>query len=166
MWLMDNSAAMVISGGRRIASGIRPSAIISEIFTDALTAGRITAGQAMIASATIPELYTTAIKAIGDSIDVSANTTIRLLIATNDLIRAWYTFSEEGMRVGKTGSTYATLTDDTGFHILQKDEIIGSFAKRQLAAESVRVGPVNRTGPAVVMRRSPKDGIAFVTEET
>lgn len=142
------------------------SAIISEIFTDALTAGSITAGQAMIASATIPELYTTSIKAIGDSIDVSANTTIRLLIATNDLIRAWYTFSEEGMRVGKTGSTYATLTDDTGFHILQKDEIIGSFAKRQLAAESVRVGPVNRTGPAVVMRRSPKGGIAFVTEET
>jgi hypothetical protein len=56
------------------------SAIITEIFTDALTAGKITAGQAMIASATIPELYTTAIKAIGDSIDLTANTTIRLLL--------------------------------------------------------------------------------------
>ena len=69
------------------------------------------------------------------------------------------------MRVGKDGSTYATLTDDTGFHILQNEEKIGSFAKRQLAAESVRVGPVKATGPAVVMRRSPKGGIAFVTED-
>jgi len=143
------------------------SAILSEIFTDALTAGKITAGQAMIASATIPELYTTAIKAIGDSIDISANTTIQLLIATNDLIRAWYTFTEDGMRVGKQGSTYATLTDDTGFHILQLNEIIGSFAKRQLAAESIRVGPVNglTAGRRVVMRGTSSGGVAFVAED-
>ena len=143
------------------------SAIVSEIFTDALTAGRITAGQAMIASATIPELYTTAIKAIGNSIDISANTTIQLLIATNELIRAWYTFTEDGMRVGKQGSTYATLTDDTGFHILQLNEIIGSFAKRQLAAESIRVGPVNTLAAVrrVILRGTASGGVVFVAED-
>lgn len=140
------------------------SAVVSEILTDAMTAGSITAGQALIASATAPELYTTAIKAIGDSIDLSANGTIRLLIATNDMIRAWYTFTEDGMKVGKAGSAYATLTDDTGFHILQTDEIIGSFAKRQLKTESIRVGPVAQTGQSVVLRRSPSGGVAFVAE--
>lgn len=141
------------------------SATISDIFTDALNAGKITAGQAMIASATIPELYTTAITALGNSIDITANSTIQLLIATNDLIRAWYTFTEDGMRVGKKGSTYATLTDDTGFHILQLNEIIGSFAKRQLTAEAIRVGPVNATGPHIVMRGAPDGGIVFVRED-
>lgn len=55
-------------------------AIIAEIFTRALVAGKITAGEAMIASATIPELYTTSIKAIGDSLDFSAIESINLSI--------------------------------------------------------------------------------------
>ena len=140
------------------------SAIITEIFTDALNAGKITAGQAMIASASIPELYTTAITALGNNIDITANSTIQLLIGTNELIRAWYTFTEDGMRVGKAGSTYSTLTDDTGFHVLQLGEKIGSFAKRQLAAETVRVGRVDTPDSRIVLREAPDGGLAILPE--
>ena len=54
-------------------------AIFGEILTDALTADKITANDALLASATIPVLYTTAITSIGDSIDISANSSITLL---------------------------------------------------------------------------------------
>lgn len=141
------------------------SAIITEIFTDALTAGKITAGQAMIASATVPELYTTAIKAIGDSIDLTANTTIRLLLATNDLVRAWFTFTDDGMTFGKSGSTYSTRVDDVGFHVLQLGETIASINRRQVNAEAFRIGKVSATDPRIILREAPDGGAMFVREE-
>lgn len=55
------------------------SAVINQILTTALAAEKITAADALIASATIPALYATAIKAIGDTIDISANRSITLL---------------------------------------------------------------------------------------
>lgn len=56
------------------------SAVINSILTTALSAEKITAADAMIASATIPALYATTIKAIGDSLDLSANKSISLLV--------------------------------------------------------------------------------------
>ena len=149
-----------MNGGNILGS----SAVIAEILTDSLTAGKITAGQALIASAEIPELYTTAINAIGNSIDITANSTIQLLIANDEQLRAWLTFSENGMQIGKAGSTYSTLTDDTGFHIQQLGEKIGSFAKRRLITEAVQVGPVNASGMRVVMRSAYDGGVVFVSE--
>lgn len=57
-------------------------AIIATIFTESLTAGKITAGEALIASATIPTLYVTSLKAIGDSIDISANGSITSVVSS------------------------------------------------------------------------------------
>lgn len=160
--VVDSDVDIPAMNGGQIAGS---SAVISTILTDALTAGKITAGQALIASAEIPELYTTAINAIGNSIDITANSTIQMLIGVADAIRAWYTFSENGLEVGKAGSTYSTLTDDTGFHILQLDEKIGSFAKRRLITEAVQVGPVNASGMRIVMRSAYDGGVIFVPEE-
>lgn len=55
-------------------------AIFQTILTQSMTAGKLTAGEALIASATIPTLYATSIKAIGDSLDLSANTSIQLTV--------------------------------------------------------------------------------------
>lgn len=55
-------------------------AVINMIFTESLTAGKITANEALIASATIPILYTTAITALGNSLDLSANESIKLTV--------------------------------------------------------------------------------------
>ncbi len=53
-------------------------AILGTIFTESLTAGKITANEALLSSASIPMLYTTAITALGSSIDISANESIAL----------------------------------------------------------------------------------------
>ena len=55
-------------------------AIIGTIFTESLTAGKITANEALIASMTAPLIYTTAITALGNSLDLSANESIRLTV--------------------------------------------------------------------------------------
>ena len=55
-------------------------AIFQTILTQSMTAGKLTAGEALIASATIPTLYATSIQAIGNSLDLSANQSIQLTV--------------------------------------------------------------------------------------
>lgn len=57
--------------------------IFQTILAQSLTAGKLTAGEAMIASATIPTLYATSIQAIGNSMDLSANESISLIVGGN-----------------------------------------------------------------------------------
>lgn len=59
-------------------------AVINTIMTESLTAGKITAGEALIASATIPALYTTSIEAIGNSLTFSANEKIQSIVGELD----------------------------------------------------------------------------------
>lgn len=54
--------------------------IFQTILAQSMTAGKLTAGEAMIASATIPTLYATSIQAIGNSLDLSANESISLMV--------------------------------------------------------------------------------------
>ena len=56
--------------------------ILNTILTQALTAGQITAGQALIASATVPTLYATSIQAIGNSLTFTANERIQLIVSS------------------------------------------------------------------------------------
>ena len=55
-------------------------AIFQTILAQSMTAGKLTAGEALIASATIPTLYATSIQAIGNSMDLSANQSIQLTV--------------------------------------------------------------------------------------
>lgn len=55
-------------------------AIFQAILAQSMTAGKLTAGEALIASATIPTLYATSIQAIGNSLDLSANQSIQLTV--------------------------------------------------------------------------------------
>lgn len=57
--------------------------IFQAILAQSMTAGKLTAGEAMIASATIPTLYATSIQAIGNSLDLSANESISLIVGGN-----------------------------------------------------------------------------------
>ena len=57
--------------------------IFQAILAQSMTAGKLTAGEAMIASATIPTLYATSIQAIGNSLDLSANESISLMVGGN-----------------------------------------------------------------------------------
>lgn len=123
------------------------SAVIADIFTQALTAGKITAGQALLSSASIPELYTTAIKAIGDSIDLSANALIRMLVGTADYVNAVFSFSSEGLRTrirraDGTYSKWSTMITENGFYIDHEDVQghVGAFHEDLFEPRSIRMG--------------------------
>ena len=61
-------------------------AILGTIFTEALTAGKITANEALISSASIPMLYVTSLSALGNSIDISANTAITSTVTSVEAV--------------------------------------------------------------------------------
>lgn len=70
-------------------------AILTTIFTESLTAGVITAGEALIASARIPTLYVTALNAIGGSINLAANESITQLVSGTDELDERLTEAEQ-----------------------------------------------------------------------
>lgn len=200
-----------LSDGRQIVSQVvnakslngetvkAKQAILNTVLTNALNAGKITAAEAVIASASIPTLYVTSLKALGDSLDISANSSINFLItqdqqiseaaseaqmtagsaqnlaetakatadaaeATAQDVRRWMTFDADGLRQGAADSAYSTLTDEEGFHILQLGEKIGSFAKRRLATEEIRIGRVATTQNRCVIREAGDGGLIITVE--
>ena len=88
----EEIAAGRTEGGRAIvASGVNvaaldagdiraQSAVISRVFAAALSAGQISASEAFLASATIPELYATAVNALGGALTLSAEESIRMMV--------------------------------------------------------------------------------------
>lgn len=94
----------------------------------------------------------------------AAQTTADNAEAVTQKVSAWMEFSEDGLRQGKTGSTYSTLIDAVGFHVLQNGEKISSFARRQMAVEEIRVGRVNVTDPRCVMREAGDGGMLITVE--
>ena len=57
------------------------SAVIGGILAGALRAGKISVSEAFLASAVIPELYATTIKAMGDTLDITANESVRIVVS-------------------------------------------------------------------------------------
>lgn len=94
----------------------------------------------------------------------AAQTTADNAEAITQKVSAWMEFGENGLRQGKSGSTYSTLIDSVGFHVLQNGEKISSFARRQLAVEEVRIGRVNVTEPRCVMREAGDGGMLITVE--
>ena len=152
--------------------------MIADLFTEALTAGSITAGEVMLAGASVPELYATSLRALGETLDISANRSISMLVGALEsasqsaeaaetqaqALRRWMTFDEEGLHQGREDSPYSTLIDDVGFHVLRRGEKIGSFARRQLAVEDVRIGRVAERGPRCVLREAADGGMIITVE--
>ena len=94
----------------------------------------------------------------------AAQTTADNAEAVTQKVSAWMEFSEDGLKQGKTGSTYSTLIDAVGFHVLQNGEKISSFARRQLSVEEIRIGRVNVTDPRCVMREAGDGGMLITVE--
>ena len=83
-------------------------------------------------------------------------------------------FDADGLRIGKDGQNYRTLTNGTGFHVEHvtgvESTVVGSFSKRAIYVENVRVGSVSNNGTEVtttgktVMKAAPDGGIMFTVE--
>lgn len=124
------------------------SAIIGDILTGALVAEKITAGEALIASATIPTLYVTAINAIGNHIDISANDSITFLtgmgsridmlqnlvalkVSTGDL-ETYLRVESDGVYVGKTGDAYSVRITGSSVDVVTDNNVVASFRDGQI----------------------------------
>ena len=150
-------AAGVIQSDMIVSGAITADQIAAEsVTTNHITSNAITADKVNISELFANAAFINAISALGSQLDLSANSIIRLLIETNDTLKAWFTFSEDGLLIGKTGSSYRTLTDDTGFHITQSGLTIASFAKRQLKVESIQAPE-----GSVTMRKASDGGFVF-----
>lgn len=140
-------------------------AILDTILTTALTAGSITAAEALIASAQIPMLYSTAIRALGDTIDISANRSITMTLgkaetaqAEAESLLAYFSFDNNGLRTRKTGSKWSTLVGDDGFYI-DHDEIAGhvsAFYRDKVVVDGLQIGDI-------VAIKTEKGGWAWVS---
>lgn len=128
------------------------SAVIAEVFSDALTAGRITAAEAMLASATVPALYTDTIRAIGGSIDISANDSILFSAGGTGLSRLMR-LDGTGLHVGVYGSGSELLLDDGSVNVMMNNERYSRFA-----ADHVQFGNYQ-------LRRSVDGGLVFKRRE-
>lgn len=144
------------------ASVSASQAILGTVLANALTAGKITAGEAVVACASIPALYTTAITSLGNSLDLTANQSVNLLVggaqasadaaqatadaaeATAALVRGVFSFDTDGLRTRMSGSKWSTLTAEDGFYI-DHDDVpghVGAFYQETFEPRSMRMGDV------------------------
>lgn len=110
----------------------------------ALSTGKLRATEAYIGTATIPQLEATAITALSQSLNLTANQTIQLLLGTDANIRAWFSFTDDGLVVRKTDSKWHTVTDANGFYI-DHDEVaghVGAFHNDTFEPRSIRMGNI------------------------
>lgn len=130
-------------------------AIFEEIFTSALTAGQITANEAVLASAVIPNLSVSTITAAGNSITVNAGQMFEILLKGVQNMNQWFTFGadglvirqpaiyeEDGVTIKTPESDWYTVTDNRGYHIRNKTrtEDVGSFELDRFKAEAIQMG--------------------------
>ena len=134
--------AQTISGETVMAN----EALFSSVLTAALNAGQITANEALIASASIPMLYVTSVKALGDIIDISANQSITMMAGElNRMIR----LDSEGLHVGELESTAEVLIDPESVNV-----VLNGTRYSRFAGNYVQFGNYQ-------LRRSSDGGLVF-----
>lgn len=169
------AAAGVTEGGKPIATttinagSIHGStitaqqAILNTILTQALTAGQITAGEALIASATIPTLYTTSIEAIGNSLTFSANEKIESIVSSlNGTVKStdiYYAASSSPTTPPDSGWSLTPPERADGMHIWQKT------VTTYTSGNTTQTDPVCLSGtdgePATTLRIDSSRGTVF-----
>lgn len=128
-------------------------AIFESVFTKALSAGQITANQAMLASAVIPNLTVSTITAAGNSIEVSAGQMFEILLNGVQNLNQWFGFGVDGLTIRQPAITkpdgevipqsdWYTVTDNRGYHIKNatRPEDVGSFELDRFKTEAIQMG--------------------------
>lgn len=96
------------------------------------------------------------IVAYGEDIDSTNND----LAKVSNNVYSWLSFAIDGLKIGKSDSEYYTLTDNEGFHIMQGDSKIASFAKRTLSCSRVRIaGADTDFSTGIQLRASSMGGV-------
>lgn len=134
-------------------------AIIGTIFTESLTAGKITANEALIASMTAPLLYTTAITALGNSLDLSANESIRLTVGSSlATATVEYALSDSRTEAPTTGWSATAPEWTDGKYMWQRTTWTKRDGTKTVSDPTCIAGATGAKG-------EDGTGIAFVTAE-
>lgn len=138
-------------------------ALFNTVLTAALNAGKITANDAMLASATIPLLYATAIKALGNTLDISANESIQLIVGEVEAAKVYDSAEppEEAPEAGKlwldrgvtppvmrrwrgadvpTGRDFETATEGNPLIVSSRGQVSEIAVQARCIAQQGRVG--------------------------
>ena len=121
--------------------------VIGAVLTSALTAGKITASEALLASASIPMLYAASIKSLGDTIDISANRSITLMAGQMDRMLR---LDGEGLHVGDSQARAEVLIDSDSVNVRLKGENYSRFGSNYVQFGDYR------------LRRSVDGGLVFI----
>lgn len=128
-------------------------AIFESVFTKALSTGQITANQAMLASAVVPNLTVSTITAAGNSIKVNAGQMFEILLNGVQNLNQWFGFGVDGLTIRQPEITkpdgevipqsdWYTVTDNRGYHIKNatRPEDVGSFELDRFKTEAIQMG--------------------------
>lgn len=111
------------------ASNIKASqAAVNRIFASLIDTDTLLARQAFI-----DRLYTSLI---------FGGKSLQLLVGTDDDIHRWFTFAEDGLTIAKPGSVFQTITDASGYRIVnsEKGTSVGSFERNGLKTPGIQIG--------------------------
>ena len=84
---------------------------------------------------------------------------IEATIEDHSEILSAMSFSTDGLKIQMSGSIYYTLTDDTGYHIYQRDKEIAAFSEGKGSMEQLQMG-------SIICRRTSKGGWVWMEAST
>ena len=150
----EEIAAGVTGDGRQIVADVitaeelsgstvkAESAILGTILTHAVQAQKVTAMEAVLASADITDLRVRALNALGRELLLAAEEAVRVLIGNAADYNATFAFTDEGLRTRIGGSKWSTLVDEAGFYVDHEDVLghVGAFHEDTFEPRSIRMG--------------------------
>lgn len=154
----DVSAAEIAAGETADGRGILPTAYdmetladryiddpdsgIKTLYVEAISAGKITAQEAFIGSAEIPDLEATVIRAINDRLMLYADEAVRLFIGRAEDYNSTFDFSAAGLRTRIGDSLWSTLVTNDGYYIDHAETAghVGAFRRGTFEPRSIKMG--------------------------
>ena len=152
----EEIAAGVTGDGRQIVADLvtaeelsgstvkAESAILGTILTHAISAGKVTATEATLASAEISELRASALEALGRELLLQAEDAVRVLIGSAEDYTGTFSFTDEGLRTRIGTSKWSTLVKEDGYYIDHEDVAghVASFHEELFEPRRMRLGRV------------------------
>ena len=126
-------------------------AVLRTIFAECLSAGKITAIEAVMASACVPSLSVTSLKALGSGIDISANQAITLMVqdvnAVSEAAETATTKAENALEeIGDTQETVNAVKTDMEELTGQTSDIQNRLALTQEGLSVVQTAEADLSG--------------------
>ena len=154
----DVTAAEIAAGETADGRGILPTAYdmetladryitdpdsgIKTLYVEAISTGKITAQEAFIGSAEIPDLEATVIRAINDRLMLYADEAVRVFIGKAEDYNGTFEFTTAGLRTRIGDSLWSTLVTNDGYYIDHAETAghVGAFRRGTFEPRSIRMG--------------------------